>query len=141
MVTVENRVLQIGVGHLKVVRLARCVFESKCARDAFEQSAPSLPGFVTHELCPIVEEGKAECQSFHSRNFPWFAERCWRQNRPLNSASYSSRRPKRTDPQILPARFPVSNTVARRVASSAFPRSVSAILRASCLYRWRGSEA
>ena len=39
METFEYRVLQIGVGRLNVVRLARCVFESKGARDSFEQCA------------------------------------------------------------------------------------------------------
>jgi hypothetical protein len=39
MVNLEYRVLQIGVGHLSVVRLIRCVFESKGARDSFDQCA------------------------------------------------------------------------------------------------------
>jgi hypothetical protein len=42
MVSVEYRLLQLGVGRLNVVRLARCVFESKGARDSFEQCATSL---------------------------------------------------------------------------------------------------
>ena len=39
MESVEYRVLQIGVGRLNVVRLERCVLESKGARDSFEQCA------------------------------------------------------------------------------------------------------
>ena len=37
METIEYRALQIGVGQLKIVGLRRCVFESKGARDSFEQ--------------------------------------------------------------------------------------------------------
>lgn len=37
MVTVEYRVLQVGVGQLNVIRLARCVFGSNGARDCFGQ--------------------------------------------------------------------------------------------------------
>ena len=39
MVSVEYRVLQIGIGRLNVMRLARGVLESEGARDAFEQCA------------------------------------------------------------------------------------------------------
>jgi len=39
MERVEYRVLLIGIGRLNVVRLERCVLESKGARDSFEQCA------------------------------------------------------------------------------------------------------
>ncbi len=39
METLEYCVLQIGVGHLYLVRIERCAFALKGARDSFEQCA------------------------------------------------------------------------------------------------------
>ena len=57
MVGVEYCLLQIGVGHLNVVRHARCVFESKGARDSFQQCAD-----FTVEAYRGAQEGGGQIQ-------------------------------------------------------------------------------
>ena len=52
MERVEYRVLLIGIGRLNVVRLERCVLESKGARDSFEQCAD----FIV-KACPGAQDG------------------------------------------------------------------------------------
>ena len=106
----------------------------------FDASAPVRPTETTlpdplGEALKTVEQSmhallQSRC-SVHSLSSPF---ENLRQVHSRNSrGGQRSIQPKRMEPQILPAHFPASNTVSRRVRPSAPPPSVSARFAASFL--------
>jgi hypothetical protein len=86
MECVEYRVLHIGPSRLNVVRLARCVLESKGARDSFEQRAD----FIVEAYRGAQHGWRQILRRDLQASSRWRTARLWSRDRPISNRTASA---------------------------------------------------